>query len=111
MDLVDLGADLRVDLVDLADLGVDLVDLGVDLVDLGADLGVDLVDLGVDLMDLGADLVDLEADFVRKGIVRKGGSAYGCLKSIHKFCGDLCGLAGDPKICSKCKHIICVFGA
>ena len=41
-----------------------------DLVDLG-------VDLRVDLADLGADLVDLGADFVRKGIVRKGGSAYG----------------------------------
>ena len=39
MDLVELGADLRLDLVDLADLGVDLVDLG-------ADLGVDLADLG-----------------------------------------------------------------
>ena len=38
---------------------------------------VDLADLGVDLMDWGADLVDLEADFVREGIVRKGGSAYG----------------------------------
>ena len=47
MDLVDLGADLRVDLVNLADLGVDLVDLGAELVDLGADF------------------------------VRKGGSAYG----------------------------------
>ena len=45
MDLVDLGANLRVDLMDLADLGVDLVDLG--------------------------------TDFVRKGIVRKGGSAHG----------------------------------
>ena len=56
------------------------MDLGVDLVDLGADLRVDLVDLadlGADFMDLGADLVDLGADFVRKGIVRKGGSAYG----------------------------------
>ena len=44
------GADLRVDLVDLVDLGVDLVDLGADLVDL-VNL-VDLVDLGVDLVDL-----------------------------------------------------------
>ena len=29
------------------------------------------------------DLVDLGADFVRKGIVRKGGSAYGALAVIH----------------------------
>ena len=51
-----------------------------DLVDLGADLRVDLVDLA----DLGADLVDLGADFVRKGIVRKGGSAYGtCLRATY----------------------------
>ena len=33
--------------------------------------------MGVDLVDLGADLVDLEADFVRKRIVKKGGSADG----------------------------------
>ena len=32
MDLVDLVAGLRVDLVDLADLGADLVDLGADFV-------------------------------------------------------------------------------
>ena len=31
----------------------------------------------MDLADLGADLVDLGADFVRKGVVRKGGLAYG----------------------------------
>ena len=28
-------------------------------------------------MDSGADLVDFGVDFCRKGIVRKGGSAYG----------------------------------
>ena len=70
-DLADL-----VDLADLADLEMDLVDLGVDLggfSGFGADLRVDLVDLA----DLGVDLVDLGADFVRKGIARKGGSAYG----------------------------------
>ena len=65
---MDLGTDLRVDLVDLADLGVDLV-------------------------DFGADLVDLGADFVRKGIVGKGGSAYGwCFVRgfVRIVCGGCC---------------------
>ena len=44
---------------------------------------MDLAGLGVDLMDLGADLVDLEADFVRKGIVRKGGTLSAGLGSIR----------------------------
>ena len=54
------------------------MDLGMDLADLGVDL-VDVVDLGVDLLDLldVSGFSEFGIDFVRKGIVRKGGSAYG----------------------------------